>query len=96
MVKENDVNEALKEVFDPELRMDIITLGLVYGIKIESGKAKIRMTFTTPMCPYGPALVDEVKSRVESVEGVREAEVEIVFDPPWQPSEELKAALGLG
>jgi metal-sulfur cluster biosynthetic enzyme len=96
MPTENEVKKALKDVFDPELRMDIVTLGLVYGIELDGKKARIRMTFTSPMCPYGPALVEDVKSRVESLEGVDEAEVEIVFDPPWQPSEELKAALGLG
>ena len=90
------VREALKECIDPEIRLDIITLGLVYGINVSGEKAKIKMTFTSPMCPYGPALVEDVKSKVEAVPGIKESEVEIVFNPPWQPSEELKAMLGIG
>lgn len=95
MITEDVVKKALAEVFDPELRLDIITLGLVYGISIESGTVKVRMTFTSPMCPYGPMLVDDVKNAVQKQQGVTEAKVEIVFDPPWQPSEEVKAALGI-
>ena len=96
MATEESIRKALTQVFDPELRLDIITLGLVYGIQINAGKVDIRMTFTSPMCPYGPMLMEDVKSTVEKQQGVKQATVKIVFDPPWQPSEEVKAALGIG
>ena len=96
MPTETEVREALKNCYDPELRMDIVTLGLVYGIAIEGGIVHVKMTFTSPMCPYGPALIEDVKQCVHTLAGVTRTDVEIVFDPPWQPSEEIKAALGVG
>ncbi|MBL7160409.1 MAG: metal-sulfur cluster assembly factor [Candidatus Aenigmarchaeota archaeon] len=95
MVTEKQVWEALKEVKDPELDIDVVTLGLIYEVKVEGEKAKIKMTFTSPFCPYGQALVEEVKQKAVAA-GVKDAEVEIVFDPPWEPSAELKATLGVG
>ena len=53
------------------------------------------MTLTTPMCPYGPMLIEEIRARVRDLKGVREVEVEVTFDPPWQPSEQLRATLGV-
>ena len=94
MVTKEEVEDALKQVEDPELGIDIWTLGLIYGINIEDNKIKIKMTFTTPMCPYGPILVDEVKTKLEA-KGAKEVDVEIVFEPPWEPSEELRAILGV-
>ena len=88
--------EALKTVEDPELFLDIWFLGLVYNIDIkEGGNVTIEMTFTSPMCPAGPLLVDRVKNAVSAVAGIKEVEVKIVFTPPWQPSDEVKALLGL-
>lgn len=89
--------EALKMVEDPELFLDIWFLGLIYniGIEEEAGKVKIEMTFTSPMCPVGPALVEQVKEKVGAVDGVKEVEVDVVFSPPWQPSEDVKLTLGL-
>lgn len=76
--------------------MDIISLGLVYKIQVDDqGKVTIDMTFTTPMCPYGPRLVEDVKQAVEVLEGVTDVEVTIVFDPPWEPNDEVKAVLGI-
>ena len=95
MVTEQQVRDALADVFDPELRLDIITLGLVYKIMITEGRVHVQMTFTTPMCPYGPNLVEDVKQHLEKIPGVTSTEVEIVFDPPWQPTEEVKAMLGM-
>lgn len=89
------VIEALKNVEDPELFLDIWFLGLVYGIDIEESKVKIQMTFTSPMCPAGPMLIDQVKKKVGEVPGVSGVEVEIVFSPPWEPSDDVKAMLGL-
>lgn len=93
----DDVREALKQVKDPELDMDIITLGLVYGIDVdnEAHAAKIKMTLTTPFCPYGPALISDVKRAVLKLSDLSNAEVELVWTPKWEPSEELKVQMGL-
>jgi len=69
---------------------------LIYDLKIEANEiVKIKMTLTTPMCPYGPALIDSVKEAIKKVNGVRDVVLDLVFDPPWVPSEELKMQLGL-
>ncbi|MEK6947054.1 MAG: metal-sulfur cluster assembly factor [Nanoarchaeota archaeon] len=97
MATKEQVIEALKKVYDPEIQCDIWSLGLVYDIEIEGSKVKILMTFTTPMCPYGPALLDDVRRHVSSVEGVGEVDVELTFNPVWGPdrmSEEARMALG--
>lgn len=98
MVEKKEVEEVLKKVIDPELALDIISLGLVYGIKIDGSKAVILMTLTSPVCPYGPELMDDVKRHVCSVEGVKECEIELTFSPPWnhdKMTEDAKIALGI-
>ena len=89
------VREALKKVEDPEIHMDLITLNLIYDIKEEAGIASVLMTFTTPLCPFGPALVDEVKKATQAVPGVTRADVKVTFTPPWEPSPEIKMMLGI-
>ncbi len=91
----DDVVAMLKTIIDPELYIDIWTLGLIYDIEILGDVVNIRMTFTSIACPAGPQLVGEVKGKAEELPGVRETNVEVVFQPPWQPSEELKALLGI-
>lgn len=86
---------ALKTVEDPELFLDIWFLGLIYSIDIDDHAVGIEMTFTTPMCPAGPMLVEEVRSKISSLPGVEKVEVRVVFDPPWQASEDVKAMLGM-
>jgi metal-sulfur cluster biosynthetic enzyme len=87
--------EALKSVEDPEIRLDIWTLGLVYEIYIkENDHITIDMTLTTPFCPYAPQLIKEAKEALANA-GFKEPEINIVFDPPWEPSEEVKMHLGL-
>ncbi len=94
-ITEHDlIEKAFKQCFDPELNIDIWTLGLIYHSKIEDGKVLITMTFTSPFCPYGPQLVEELTEKIKSL-GVQEVQIEITFDPLWQPSEELKVALGM-
>ncbi|MFH1509030.1 MAG: metal-sulfur cluster assembly factor [bacterium] len=91
------INEALKKVMDPELDISIYDMGLLYEIKIDGKKAHLLMTLTTPACPLGNKIADDVKAAVESVEGIESAYVEYVFDPPWTPdrlSEEAKIKLG--
>ena len=96
MPTKEDVMNALKGVNDPEIGIDVVTLELIYNANVsENGKVDIKMTFTSPMCPYGPMLVEEIKSKVSEINGVKEVNVEVVFDPPWQPSEQLRATLGV-
>lgn len=93
------VRESIRSVIDPELGVDIVSLGLIYDIIINKGAVKITMTLTTPMCPIGPMLVDSVKRAVEGVKGVRRAEVKVTFDPPWtmeRMSPELREKMGFG
>ncbi len=98
MVEKEQIIEVLKKVYDPEIQYDIWSLGLVYNVEIEGNKVKILMTFTSPMCPYGPALMDDVRRQVSAIDGVGEVEIELTFNPPWGPdkmSEEAKIALGI-
>ena len=96
MVEKEKVIEALKKCMDPEINLDVYTLGLIYDITIEGGLVKIKMTFTSIGCPYGPQLLEDVIQKVKNVEGVEHADVDVVFDPPWEPSEEVKMILGVG
>ncbi len=95
MFTEQDIINALKEVEDPEIHLDIYTLELVRKIHIKGHNVEIIMTFTSPMCPYGPMLVESVKLRLQQVQGVETVGVTIELNPPWQPSEELRALLGV-
>jgi len=94
MITKQQVEKALKNVEDPEIRMDIVTLGLIYSIDIKKDIVNIRMTLTTPMCPYGPFLIESVKSKVKDL-GAKDVNVDVTFDPPWQPPDELRSFLGL-
>jgi FeS assembly SUF system protein len=81
------VVEALKSVYDPEIPVDIYELGLIYDVAISAdGDAVVTMTLTTPHCPVAESLPNEVELRVLSVPGIRDAEVKLVWDPPWDPS----------
>ena len=94
--EDNNIKNILKTVYDPELGMDIVTLGLIYDIQEEARSVKITMTFTSPMCPYGPMLVENVKKALYSKkEGLQDVTVEVTFNPPWQPTEEVKTMLGV-
>ena len=91
--------DALKSVYDPEIPVDIYELGLIYDIEIsEDCDALVTMTLTTPHCPVAETLPNEVELRVLSVPGVRDAEVKLVWDPPWDPSrmsDEARLELGM-
>ena len=93
------VVEALKSVYDPEIPVDIYELGLIYDVAIsEDGDATISMTLTTPHCPVAESLPNEVELRVLSVPGIRDAVVNLVWDPPWDPtkmSDEARLELGM-
>ncbi|MCC6201991.1 MAG: metal-sulfur cluster assembly factor [Gammaproteobacteria bacterium] len=83
---EEDVLTALRDVVDPELGMNIVDLGLVYGITIEADRIHIQMTMTTPACPMSGLIVDNVRETVAAfAPDVAEIEVDLVWDPPWHP-----------
>ncbi|MCS7153293.1 MAG: SUF system Fe-S cluster assembly protein [Bacteroidia bacterium] len=90
---------ALKEVYDPEIPVDIYELGLIYHIEVSpTGDVKIVMTLTSAFCPAAQHLPDDVKKAVEAVPGVKSVEVEVTFDPPWEMSrmsENARIQLGL-
>lgn len=90
---------ALKEIYDPEIPVNIYDLGLIYGVEVtDDGHAVITMTLTTPHCPVAESMPGEVELRVGAVPGVGHAEVNLVWDPPWDPqkmSDEAKLELGM-
>lgn len=95
---EADVVAALKNCYDPEIPVDIYELGLIYEVRVdESAAVAIKMTLTSPACPVAGTLPGEVESRVKAVPGVRDAKIELVWDPPWHKdmmSEAAKLTLG--
>ena len=94
-----EVIEALREIYDPEIPVNIYDLGLIYGVEVdENADATITMTLTTPHCPVAETMPGEVELRVTSVPGIRDAEVVLVWDPPWGPhkmSDEARLELGM-
>ena len=92
------VIDALKEIYDPEIPVNIYDLGLIYGVEVDDeSDVTVTMTLTTPHCPVAEILPAQVKSRVELVDGVDEVDLELTWDPPWSPenmSEEAKLELG--
>jgi FeS assembly SUF system protein len=93
------VLDAIKEIYDPEIPVNIYDLGLIYDVKVSpDGDAKVEMTLTTPHCPVAESMPGEVEMRILAVPGIRDAEVELVWDPPWDPqkmSDEAKLELGM-
>ena len=94
----DNVIAALKEIYDPEIPVNIYDLGLIYGVDIVDDHAVVTMTLTTPHCPVAESMPSEVEMRVNSVPGIRDAEVNLVWDPAWDPSkmtDEAKLELGM-
>ena len=92
------VVEALRQVDDPELGINIVDLGLVYEVSVEGDTVHIEYTLTTMGCPIGPMIESQIKQLIEPIEGIDQVDAEMVFTPPWTPdkmSEEAKAALGM-
>jgi len=93
------VVEALKDIYDPEILVNIYDLGLIYGVDVTGdGDAVVTMTLTTPHCPVAESMPAEVELRVSAVPGIRDAEVNLVWDPPWDPakmSDEARLELGM-
>ena len=97
-VLQEAVVEALKTIFDPEIPVNIYDLGLIYGVEVDEGHVHVNMTLTTPNCPVAESMPGEVEMRVLSVPGIRDAEVKLVWDPPWDPSkmsDEARLELGM-
>ena len=89
---ESAVIEALRTVFDPEIPVNIYELGLIYNVACDAGHVDITMTLTSPACPVAGTLPGDVQSTVQSVPGIESAEVEVVWDPAWDPSMMTEAA----
>lgn len=97
-ITQEAVLEVLSEVYDPEIPIDIVNLGLIYGVDIEGSHVHIRMTMTAPGCPASTQIAGESKIVVEEMPGVESVEIEIVWDPPWDPSkmsEEAQQSMGM-
>jgi probable FeS assembly SUF system protein SufT len=95
---EERVWALMKQVYDPEIPVNVVDLGLIYSLDVEGGRVKVLMTLTAPGCGMGPVIANDVKERVESLPEIETAEVEVVFDPPWSQgmmSEAAKLELGL-
>ncbi|MAD43407.1 MAG: putative Fe-S cluster assembly protein SufT [Oceanospirillaceae bacterium] len=98
IVRKEQVEQALRTIFDPEIPINLLDLGLIYGIDIEGRRVNIRMTLTAPTCGMGPVLISDVNYRVAKVPNVESVNVELVFDPPWSRdmmTEEAQLEAGL-
>lgn len=97
MATKLEVREALKKVIDPEIGINIVDLGLIYEVKVEKDLALVRMTLTVPGCPLANMLTMQAQKAAQGVEGIKDAKVELTWDPPWNPkmmSDEAKRKLG--
>jgi metal-sulfur cluster biosynthetic enzyme len=92
-----EVMDALSNVIDPELGLDFVELGLIYGVEVNEGNVNVTFTLTTPGCPIGPQVTEQIDEFVGELDGVKSIESQMVFTPPWSPekmSEDAKFALG--
>ena len=99
MPTKDDVIEALHQVEDPELGMDIVDLGLLYDVDVEGSKIKVTHSLTSMGCPAGPLIAEDMAGAARQVEGIENVELELTFDPPWTPdrmSDDAKFILGFG
>ncbi len=97
MISVEEVNDALREVIDPELGLDFVELGLIYGVELEAGAVKVTYTLTSPGCPIGPQVEEQINEFVSEIEGVTSVESQLVFSPPWSVdnmTDDAKFALG--
>jgi metal-sulfur cluster biosynthetic enzyme len=99
MATREEIVQALRQVEDPELGMDIVDLGLMYDVEVENGKVKVVHTLTSMGCPVGPMIQERIHEVTSALPGVEEVEVELTWDPPWTPekmSDDAKFILGFG
>ena len=98
MVNVEDVREALKNVYDPEIPVNVLDLGLVYDIHVDEGNIFVQMTLTAPGCGMGPMIAQQAEWAISELDGVEDVEVEMVFEPQWTPeliSDDGKKMLGI-
>lgn len=94
MITKEKVIKVLEECYDPEIRVDVYNLGLIYDININKNIVNIKMTLTSMFCPYGDELINDIKSKIRMhLKQAKEVNVEVVFDPPWKIPEDLRAML---
>ncbi|MEK6835741.1 MAG: iron-sulfur cluster assembly protein [Nanoarchaeota archaeon] len=94
MITKEKIIDVLKECYDPEIRVDVYNLGLIYNIDINNNIVNIKMTLTSMFCPYGNELINDIKARIKMhLTEVEDVNVEVVFDPPWNLPDDLRAML---
>jgi metal-sulfur cluster biosynthetic enzyme len=99
MVTRDDVIEALRQVEDPELGMDIVDLGLLYDVEVDDANVKVTHSLTSMGCPVGPMIQEDIQNVASALPGVENVQVELVWEPPWTPermSDDAKFILGFG
>lgn len=94
LTKEKVIEEVLKKYVDPEIGIDLWTLGLIYKVEVKKDEVKLLITFTTPLCPYGPMMIEELESMLKKI-GAKKVKIDVTFDPPWEPKPELREMLGV-
>ncbi len=97
MATVDEVTDALRDVIDPELGLDFVELGLIYEVEVQDGNVRVTYTLTSPGCPIGPQVSEQIEEFVSELDGVVEVEPTMTFSPPWTPermSEDAKFALG--
>lgn len=98
MLSQDAIYESLKQVYDPEVGINIVDMGLVYGLEIEDQKVGVTMTLTSPGCPAGPQILGQIDSALKALEGVEDVDIQVVWSPPWTPdmlSEDARDQLGI-
>jgi metal-sulfur cluster biosynthetic enzyme len=97
LVTEESVLQALRDVYDPEIGVNVVDLGLVYRVEVHGGNVEVDLTMTTPACPAYGMLTETAEQAIRSIDGVENVHVELVWDPPWTPDrmdDDIKRALG--
>jgi metal-sulfur cluster biosynthetic enzyme len=98
MLDQDVIYGALKHIYDPEVGINIVDMGLIYSLELEDNKVGIHMTLTSPACPAGPQILGQVDSKLREIEGVEEVDINVVWSPPWSPdmlSDEARDQLGI-
>jgi metal-sulfur cluster biosynthetic enzyme len=98
MLDQEVIYEALKQIYDPEVGINIVDMGLIYSLDIEDGKVGITMTLTSPGCPAGPQILGQVDSALKALEGIEDVDIQVVWSPPWSPdmlSDDARDQLGI-
>ena len=98
MITEEEVFDLLKNIIDPELNQNIVDLGLIYNVKVKDDEIYVLMTLTTPACPVGPELMEQVRFTLQTMPGIRSVDFELTFDPMWgidMVNEDIRAEMGI-